>query len=176
LTALTKLNCNIGYTGHGERSFACYGGPLPRPCLPPARGDGLLLGAEPALVAPLVHLHAIVRPVVRHMIDAFAIAADVAFDEAPGRGRPFGLCSRGAHRVRQKVAGCREGLGCGPYPFETVLESASGGRFAQDEDVVVLLLGPRPTGWPSWSGGPGRPPNRTSGACKARAPSYECSP
>jgi len=55
---------------------------LPRPGLPPARSNGLLLRAEPSLVAPLVHLHAIVCAIARHMIDALAVAVDVALDRA----------------------------------------------------------------------------------------------
>jgi hypothetical protein len=50
--------------------------------MPPSRGDRLLFRAEPAIAKAIIHVDAIVITIAGHVVDALALAADVAFYRA----------------------------------------------------------------------------------------------
>ncbi len=74
------------------------------------RGGRLFLGAEPAFVRPLIHTHAIICAIPRHVVDALAIAADIAFDQATRSDRIILLRRGGGSGIGELIAGAGSGL------------------------------------------------------------------
>ena len=66
----------------GAKVVARGRAPSLEPRMPPPRGGRLLFRAEPALASAFMHVDAIVITIAGHVVDALALAADVAFDEA----------------------------------------------------------------------------------------------